>query len=186
MTDFASRIMAEMQSERGTLGLLDGRPLPVEARDRVLNRMCALFVAEATKAKRKPKVSEITDAEWIESLEHEPALKGIVIKQQLALAQLWAKQNKRVATRRFLMNWFMRAEKVVDLKAAGATHATGLKLPPPQGPSGWLDWLKVELSLLSPEADAYSQLTAALNCKQFSMMPQSWQNRCRQANPQSA
>lgn len=178
--------MAEMQSERAHLGLNQGKPLPEDARDRVLERMVLLFIGEATKAKRKPKVSDMSDEDWLLSLEAEPALKGINIRQELGRAQLWCKQNKRVATRRFLMNWFMKAEKIVDLKSAGASHASGLKLPPPKGPEGWIDWLKVELSTLSTEHPAHGQLTAAFNCKQFTMLPNSYQQRARTALPQSA
>jgi hypothetical protein len=185
MTDHASRIMAEMQSERAAIGLADGKPLPVEARDRVLNRMCELFIAEA-KRKPKKKVSDMTDEDWLISLEHEPALKGLNVRQEVGRAQFWCKQNKRLPTRRFLVNWLNKAEKVVELKNQGATYATGLRPPPPKGPAGWLDWLKTELATISEDHDAHSQLTAALNCQQFSMMPGSWQTRCKQTIQQSA
>lgn len=178
--NYAERIMTEMASERAALGLLEGKPLPLDARDRVLNRMVALFIGEAVKAKRKPKVSDMTDEDWLTSLESEPSLKGINIRQELGRAQFWCKNNKRVPTRRFLINWFNKAERVVDLKAMGAQHATGLKVPPPAGPNGWRSWLKKELDMLSPDADAHSQLTAAHLNNQFNMMPGSWQARCRQ------
>lgn len=172
-----------MGVQRSVLGLIEGKPIPLDVRDAVINRMCALFIAEALaaqpKAKRKQKVSDLSDADWLESLEHEPALRGINIRRELGIAQLWAKQNKRQPTRRFLMNWFLKAEKIVDLKAMGAQHATGLRPPPPAGPPGWESWLTTELSLLSPEADGYSQLLAARNCRSFSMLPQSVQSRCR-------
>lgn len=177
--------MTEMASERAALGLMDGRTMPLDARDRVLNRMCELFIAEH---KRKPakKVSEMNDEDWVISLESEPSLKGINIKQEIGRAQFWCKNNKRVPTRRFLINWLNKAERVVDLKAMGAQHATGLKLPPPAGPNGWREWLKTELDLLSPEADGHGQLKAAYLNHQFSMLPASWQTRCRAANRQPA
>jgi hypothetical protein len=180
---YAERIMGEMASERASLGIIDGKPLPVEARDRVINRMVPIFIAEALKAKKKPKVSEMTDEDWIISLESEPSLKGINIRQEISKAQFWCKQNKRVATRRFLINWFNKAERVVDLKAMGAQHATGLKPPPPKGPEGWIEWLTTELATISEDHPAYGQLVAARNCKLFHMLPSSWQQKARQAVP---
>ncbi len=129
---------------------------------------------------RKPKQSEMSDEEWVASLEAEPSLKGINIRQEIGRAQFWCKQNKRVPTRRFLVNWLNKAEKVVDLKAMGAQHATGLKLPPPEGPDGWRQWLKTELAMMSPEHPAFSQLTAALYNRSWTMLPKSWQERATQ------
>jgi len=105
MPTYAERVMAEMASERSSLGIIDGKPLPIDARDRVLNRMVALFIAEAPKAKRKPKVSEMTDEDWLISLESEPSLKGINIRQELGKAQFWCKQNKRVFYRYLHRYW---------------------------------------------------------------------------------
>jgi len=101
------------------------------------------------------------------------------VKQEIGRAQFWCRNNKRVPTRRFLVNWLNKAEKVVDLKAMGATHATGLKVPAPAGPEGWLPWLTTELSLISEDHPAHSQLLYALNSRAFSGMPASWQAKCR-------
>ena len=128
----------------------------------------------------------MSDEEWVRSLEAEPALKGINVRQEIGRAQFWCKQNKRVPTRRFLVNWLNKAEKVVDLKAMGAQHATGLKPPPPSGPNGWREWLETELAMLSPEADGHSQITAAFLNRNFSMLPESWKQKCRNATPHHA
>lgn len=166
-----------MRSRRIALGLPDGKALPTDERDKVLDRMCALFVAEAKKRPAR-NTSQMSDSEWVESLENEPALKGINVRQEIGRAQFWAKNNKRVPTRRFLVNWLNKAEKVVDLKAMGATHATGLRPPPPKGPEGWLQWLDTELATISEDHPAHGQLTAARNCQAFHLLPASWQARC--------
>jgi hypothetical protein len=132
------------------------------------------------KPKRAKKVAEMSDAEWVAYLEGEPALSGINVKQEIGRAQFWCRNNKRVPTRRFLVNWLNKAEKVVDLKAMGATHATNLKIPAPDGPDGWLVWLNTELSLISEEHPAHGQLLFALNSRKFSGLPESWRTRCNQ------
>ena len=136
---------------------------------------------EARQPRRVKKAAQ-TDEEWVRELEAEPSLKGINIKQEIGRAQFWCKQNKRVPTRRFLINWLNKAERVVDLKAMGAQHATGLKPPPPRGPDGWLDWLSTELLSISPDHPAHGQLTAARNCQAFHLLPASWQARCLAAH----
>lgn len=144
-----------------------------------LDRLCVIIEEEA-KAMRgaRKKSSELSDEEWVASLEAEPALKGINVKQEIARCQFWCKNNKRVPTRRTIVNWLNRAEKVVDLKAMGAQHATGLKIPAPDGPEGWLGWLTTELSLISEDHPAHGQLLFALNSRKFSGLPASWQARC--------
>ena len=135
----------------------------------------------------KPKVASksssatltLTDAEWVASLEAEPALSGVNIKREINACQFWCKNNKKLPTRRRILNWLAKAERVVDLKASGAQYATGLKVPPAPGPDGWLAWVADNIP---PEEDAaWGQVTAAYNCQQFSMLPQSWQARCRGA-----
>jgi hypothetical protein len=130
---------------------------------------------KAKPATRKP--DRMPDEEWIASLMNEPHLKGVNIPKEIAACSFWCKNNKAQPSRRRILNWLSKAERIVDLKAAGAQFATGLKLPAPEGPKGWHDWLKVELSMMTEEADGYSQLTAAWNCHKFTMMPASWQTR---------
>lgn len=132
--------------------------------------------AKLGKPKSKPQ-SQMTDEEWIQSLEQEEALKGIDIRREIAKCQFWCKQNRRNATRRTIVNWLNKAERVVGLKASGAQYATGLRPPPPAGPDGWEQWL--EFNMPDEDHAAHGQLLAAFNCKKFSMMPSSWQTRCR-------
>ena len=135
-------------------------------------------VIEEEEAKLRPKrQSEMTDEEWIQSLENEEALRGIDVRREIAKCQFWCKQNRRNATRRTIVNWLNKAERVVGLKAQGAQYATGLKPPPPPGPFGWREWLEAHMP--EDEHPAFGQLTAAYNLDKFSMMPASWQARCR-------
>lgn len=140
-------------------------------------------IIEEEEAKLKPakpkKQSEMTDEEWVASLEQEPHLKGVNIRREIAACQFWCKNNRREATRRTITNWLNKAERVVSLKAQGAQHATGLKPPPPAGPEGWKQWL--ERNIPNEEHPAYGQLTAALNLSQYHLMPASWQARCQAA-----
>jgi hypothetical protein len=188
MTSYSSRIMVAMNAERDALGLIGGKPLPVEVRDRVLNAQVEIFIGEALAKKtvqpRKKKESEMTDEEWIKSLEAEPALRGVNIRKEIERCNFWYRQNISkvgVPTRRRLVNWLNKAERVVDLKAAGASHASGLKLPAPKGPEGWMAWANTELSLISEEHPAHGQVTAAVNCQSFTMLPGSWQAKAHAA-----
>ncbi len=172
MNNWGKRLLEEFNSAR-----VGGRKLSTDEIIAITDRMVAVFISEA-KPKRKISVALMTEDEWVSSLEREPALKGLDIRREISRAQFWAKQNKRQPTRRFILNWLLKAEKVVDLKAMGATHATGLKLPAPDGPEGWLVWLNTELSLLSEDHPAHGQLLFALNSRKFSGLPASWQARC--------
>lgn len=135
-------------------------------------------VIEEEEAKlRSKRQSEMTDEEWIQSLETEEALRGVEVRREIAKCQFWCKQNRRIATRRTIVNWLNKAERVVNLKAQGAQYATGLKQPPAPGPEGWREWL--EENMPDEEHPAHGQLTAAYNCFKFEMLPASWQARCR-------
>lgn len=144
----------------------------------------AVGVGESVLLKKHPTISnkktaELTDAEWVASLEAEPHLSGVNIKREINACQFWCKNNKKLPTRRRILNWLAKAERVVDLKASGAQYATGLKVPPAPGPEGWLAWVADNIP---PEEDAaWGQVTAAYNCQTFSMLPGSWQARCRGA-----
>lgn len=46
-------------------------------------------------------------------------------------------------------------------------------------PQDWLQWLTTELSLISDDHPAHSQLLYALNSRTFHGLPASWQARCK-------
>lgn len=162
---FGEKAYSALQSKAASLG-------------RKLSASEIIAVLDEMRPATQKKNPELSDEQWIVSLETEPSLKGINIRQEIGRAQFWCKQNKRVPTRRFLVNWLNKAEKVVDLKAMGAQHATGLKPPPPKGPEGWMQWLETELLSISQDHPAHGQLTAARNCQAFHLLPASWQARC--------
>ncbi len=70
-------------------------------------------------AARKPakakgsRPSSLTDELWIVTLESEPALKGVAVRDQLARAQFWCKQNNRICTRPFFVNWLQKADRTI-------------------------------------------------------------------------
>jgi hypothetical protein len=80
---------------------------------------------EAISKKKAPKVSALTDEEWIESLKSNPAYKGIDVQREYFKAIAWCSTNNRTATRRMFINWLNRAEqKLGSVKVSGATHPT--------------------------------------------------------------
>jgi len=96
--DFAAQLFDSLSSEASRLG-------------RRLTRDEWLGVVRAEWAKvgasnpmglqsprKKRSVSSMTDEEWVASLEQEPSLKGINIKQEIGRAQFWCKNNKRIPT----------------------------------------------------------------------------------------
>ncbi len=184
MNEFGQRVwvalLAESQLKNRKLHPEEVQEVSQRIYDLALGDERAVWMGEQKKPRAK-KVSEMSDEEWVVSLEGEPHLKGINIRKEIGAAQFWCRNNKRLPTRRFLINWLNKAERVVDLKNMGAQHATGLKPPAPAGPEGWKAWVKIELDTLSMDAPGASQATAAFNCDQFSMLPASWQGRCRAA-----
>jgi len=139
-------------------------------------------MGEPAKTPRKAqKKADLTEEEWISSLEKDEALKGVNVRGEISRCALWYKQNVSTAgapTRRRITNWLLKAERVVSLKSQGAAHATGLKLPAPQGPEGWLEWVKTELALISQDHPAHGVVLYAYNCRQWTALPKSWQARC--------
>lgn len=129
--------------------------------------------------RRTKKPSQMTDEEWIESLEREPHLKSINVRSEISACALWCKNNGRQATRRTIVNWLNKAERTVSIKANGGLYANGMKPAPPPAPDGW------EMLVQVPAEDdpAWSQVQAALNCRNFYMLPKSYQARVREQQP---
>jgi len=139
-----------------------------------------VFDAEQPKAApRKKPVGEMGEEEWISSLLSEPHLEGVDVRREISKCMFWCKCNKQEPSRRRIVNWLNKAERVVGLKAQGATYANNLRPPPPTGPDGWMSWLETELATMSEEHPAHGQLLAALNCNVFAMMPGSYQEKCK-------
>lgn len=182
-TDYRPRFLVALKAQKQAFG----RPLRHDEILDVCHLTAEILIGEAVgeavklaKAKSPKKTLE-TDAEWFASLKADPALAGLNIDSEWSRCCLWYRQNvSKVGqpTRKRFTNWLLKAEKVVELKSMGAQHATGLRIPAPDGPDGWLPWLTTELSLLSEDHPAHGQLLFALNNRKFSGLPQSWQARC--------
>jgi len=114
---------------------------------------------------RKKKTDDLSDQEWVAMLEGEPHLKGIDIKREINACQFWCRNNKKLPTRRRIINWLSKAERVVDLKASGAQYATGLKpLPPmPPEPNNWRETFPdfIHAGKSWPEIDRTAQIYIA-------------------------
>jgi hypothetical protein len=153
----------------------------VELATAVYDKQLRIESEKPKPAKRPANVTGkgLNDEEWIASLMQEPHLEGVDVRREISACLFWCKNNKKLASRMRIVNWLNRAERTVTAKASGATFATGLRPPPPVGPKGWLQWLND--NMVSSDHPAFGQLTAALNCKLFHMLPASWQQRATEA-----
>ena len=85
------------------------------------------------------------DAEWLESLEQNPAYAGIDIKRELGKAQAWASVRKVGVSQMRFLNWLNKAEatqRPIQFNGSGATS-----FPPPSAqtssePKGWREWVR--------------------------------------------
>ncbi len=85
------------------------------------------------------------DAEWLESLEQNPAYAGIDIKRELGKAQAWASiRNVGVSQMRFL-NWLNKAQadqRPIQFNGTGATSFRPPSAQPNNEPTGWKEWVR--------------------------------------------
>jgi len=85
------------------------------------------------------------DAEWLESLEQNPAYAGIDIKRELGKAQAWASiRNVGVSQMRFL-NWLNKAQadqRPIQFNGTGATSFRPAVTQPNNEPTGWKEWVR--------------------------------------------
>lgn len=112
---FADTLFAALTVARNAAG---GK-LPREQWSAIVN---AAFESECKARKpAKPKpASKMTDAEWLESLEAEPSLKGVDVKRELGKAEFWIKHNAgRKFTRKFFLSWLSKAERTITESGAG-------------------------------------------------------------------
>jgi hypothetical protein len=100
----------------------------------------------------------MSDEEWITDLEREPSLAGVDIRREIGKAQFWAKQNTRKPTRRFLINWLNKAERIVG---ASFARDSSRKLTSPDvyvEPTGW----EIHAETLFPGVDITARKWADL------------------------
>ncbi len=59
---------------------------------------------------KKATTAAVSDDQWLDSLQSNPAYKLLQVRTEYARAQVWAETNKRQCTRRFFVNWLNRAK----------------------------------------------------------------------------
>jgi hypothetical protein len=64
-------------------------------------------------ARRKAPINKMTEDEFVDYLENDPALAGVDIKKELGRCQFYWKGNNKEATRKHIINWMLKAERVV-------------------------------------------------------------------------
>lgn len=92
-----------------------------------------LYAKTGPAVRKKKSTAQMSDEEWIVSLETEPALAGVEVRVQLAKAQFWAKNNSRKCTRRFFVNWLGKAERTVSHPGGKSVVRTGDIYTEPEG-----------------------------------------------------
>lgn len=75
--------------------------------------------ANPPKSKRKAKVSLMSEEEWIESLERDPAMAGVDVRREIGKCQFWCRNNEKVATRRRIVVWLGRCDRSVKASQDG-------------------------------------------------------------------
>jgi hypothetical protein len=98
----------------------------------VLNR-----VGFTAKPAPKKSAAKMADDEWIASLEKEPALRGVDIRREIGKAQFWAKNHRRQATRAFIVNWLMKADRTLTVEMNGQTSRATVSPDPYKEPPNW-------------------------------------------------
>jgi hypothetical protein len=118
---------------------------------------------------------EVTDAEWLDELEQDPALRFIDVRRELGKCQLWAKGARLTISRQRFIAWLLKAQPTVGYDAQGKS-STDAKRPKSNAPVGWLRTLnriapdcvyaKGSAFEIEEESDyAWGQLPAALRAQ---------------------
>lgn len=120
---------------------LSGQPRAL-ARENIGPDMVALLDELAAKARieRKPKSltqrADEMEQIWLAELEADPAMVGVDVRKALAEAQFWCRNNSRICTRKFFVNWLMNPKHRPVANPGGP-----LGKPRTKGhaaPAGWL------------------------------------------------
>ncbi len=101
-------------------------------------------------AKLKVAKKQETAADWIDEMAKDPANEGINVREQLAKAQFWCKNNSRQCTRRFFVQWLLKADRSL---APSAANKGPISADPYQEPS--FDW-RMTARVLMPNARDWS------------------------------
>jgi hypothetical protein len=128
---------SKAQQIYAALCALPGKPWPKPESDfaRAVIACLEKELAGEPKVRKSVGISnELDDAAWILSLEKEPSLSGVNIRLEISKCDFWCRNNKKQRTRRRILNWLTKAERVVDARALGGTFANGLRPQPPAPP----------------------------------------------------
>lgn len=71
--------------------------------------------------KRKKSLPKLTDDEWLDSLQKNPAYSALPVRMSYGRALVWCEVNQRQCTRRFFINWLNRERPV----SAATSHNAG-------------------------------------------------------------
>ncbi len=105
--------------------------------EEVLTLACLSHDACLPAVKPRAKAQTSTDSDWITDLEQDPALAGIDVKKQLGMAQFWCRNNSRLCTRKFFVNWLGKADRIVTVNADGKSSKVTLVANIYQEPEMW-------------------------------------------------
>jgi hypothetical protein len=89
--------------------------------------------------KRQDKKGE-SEGEWMASLSADPANQGIDVPKEADKARFWCKQNRREFTKRFFVNWLLKADR-----ALGSGYQAHTPIPGLPEPHNWKRWLNEKL-----------------------------------------
>lgn len=84
--------------------------------------------------------ASLPDGEWIQSLESDPAYKGIAVSTEIAKCRVWCATNRKTCSRRRIVAWLNRVEKPLGYDSqhqfAGGFKPNVAVLVEPE-PKGW-------------------------------------------------
>lgn len=91
------------------------------SQDRVISKSNKKEVRKEKEEEKKAAATKLSDEEWLESLQTNPAYKLLDVRNEFARAQVWADANNRQCTRRFFVGWINRA-KPMDVNRNGQAY----------------------------------------------------------------
>lgn len=70
----------------------------------------SIEIREEKEEEKRATTTVISDDQWLDSLQANPAYKPLQVRTEYARAIVWAETNNRQCTRRFFVNWLNRAK----------------------------------------------------------------------------
>lgn len=82
----------------------------------------SIEIREEKEEEKRATTTAISDDQWLDSLQSNPAYKLLQVRTEYARATVWAETNKRQCTRRFFVNWLNRAKPMDTTKPTSNAH----------------------------------------------------------------